>query len=31
MKKKKEADLIQPGGGEENERQWGGGRGSVAW
>ena len=30
-KEKRNADLIQPGGGEEDEQRWGGGRGSAAW
>ena len=30
-KKKDQADLTQPGRGEEDKRRWGGGRGSVAW
>ena len=30
-KKKEQADLTQPGRGEEDKRRWGGGRGSAAW
>ena len=31
MEKKKKFNLTQPGGGEEDERQWGNGCGNAAW
>ena len=30
-RKKEQADLTQPSGGEDNEQRWGGGRGSATW